>query len=393
VRVPEVSTRGEPARESSDRPQDWSQRGAPLSPVPVIGPTSWCTPASDPGPVLRFLREHHGPTLHFWTAPAAPRHPSPATQDLCDVLYVLHLLDWPLAVHRAATERFVDHLARLELAGRINGAGERRAGVHLSAYVLGTLTLVREYGIDLFERVMAGNGWRLDTLLDPSSSSPKWPRAWSHHSWRVSHWIGGTLAILRMLERHASEGYSRHGMPPVRRILEATDDLIDPETGFLKCYRSRLLHTVFQQLYRLRHDPILGEIGGIAHVHWVNHALGRPFKAGDRLFRAAWRAMSGRSPFMERTPYCLDFDVVHLVRTAKPADLDGAQHAAIAERAKRYVGDLDAFFRRGLGSGYALHKLPGALAAREACRLLAGHDPADATRPRTKDLIQVACWL
>ena len=194
------------------------------------------------------------------------------------------------------------------------------------------------------------------------------------------------------------EACKASGAPSIGSALDAADRLIDERTGILKCYRSRLLQMAFRQVYRLRHDPLLGDIGGVVHVHWVNHAEDRGFKAGDQLFERAQDAMFARRPFMESVPYCLDFDVVQIVRTAMPVDLPRDGRDALNERASAYADDIASFLDASLGADYALHKLPGALATIHECALIdtsisLARLGLSTQGDRPKDIMKDTSWL
>ncbi len=327
------------------------------------------------------------PAFRFWrgepvTAPL---------QDLCDALYTLVLLDAVDGVAPTAPAAFARAVSNRRLAAGLSrsGADAEPANVHLTAYVLGTLALLAALGHDLHDEVLPGAGWRLGEIIDEATGRPRWPQAWSHHSWRVSHWVGGACSIIASLERAMPERLAQHTRHGGRAVLAAADALIDPRTGFLKCYRSDLLHRLFNAAYKLRHDPLAGEVGGVVHVHWVNHALGRsPFKGADGLYRAAMRLLE-RQPFIERTPYCLDFDVVQIARVAGPAQPD----EALRKRAVRFAADLAAFFAQPRPDGYTLHRLPGALATWHECALIAGEAHVAGLDTPTVDIVKAAYWI
>lgn len=349
--------------------------------------------------VLDYLRTHYRPAWSLLMTGQVPSGDADGLQDLNDLIYSLYFLDWPVQPGPACASALARYLASFRLAGGLNGdEGDVPVSVHGTAYTLGALTLLEAQGQDLLGAVMTPTTWRWDELFDVKTSLPRWPSKWSHHNWRVSHWIGGSLSILRELSHHMPEACRTSGAPSIERALDASDRLIDARTGILKCYRSRLLQMAFRQAYRLRHDPLLGDIGGVVHVHWVNYAENRSFKAGDRLFERSKNAMLARRPFMESVPYCLDFDVVQIVRTAMPTDFAKDDRDALNRRASAYADDIAAFLGANLGPDYALHKLPGALATIHECALI---DPSislarlglSARDDRPKDIMKDTSWL
>lgn len=327
------------------------------------------------------------PAFRFW----AGEQDTAPMQDLCDALYVHVLLGTMDRVAPAAPEAFATLVSRRRLAAALTSAdgGAEPANVHLTAYVLGTLALLKQNGFDVHGKALRSEGWALAEIVDPVSALPVWPKAWSHHSWRVSHWIGGACSIIASLERIFPASLPSSGAVTAMKVLASTDRLIDQRTGFLRCYSSDLLHRLFNMAYAARHNPLAGEVGGIVHVHWVNHALGRvPFKAATPLYGAAMRLLE-RAPFIEKTPYCLDFDVVQIARVAGPSQPD----AALVARAERFAADLKRFFATPRPEGYTLHRLPGALATWHECALIVGETVvADLGAPAI-DIVGKAYWI
>jgi hypothetical protein len=322
-------------------------------------------------------------------------------QDLCDILYTLYFLDWPRRPSAAGISAFCARLADFRPKARLFGKGETPLDVHGTAYVLGALALLAQDQPGLLERVLHQRGWVADDLVRRATALPRWPARWSHHGWRVGHWIGGACAICAILEARIPELYRANGFPPSVTVLERTDELIDLSTGFLRCYGSgrsaALAHRAFNSLYALRHNPICGEIGGVVHVHWANHFLGRPIKGANPLYLAAVRQLLSRQPFMERVPYCLDFDLIQITRIihegrGKPLTPELRQRLLNYERALVY------FLRRPLPVDYSLHKIAGSLAALHECLLFLkgsrdGLD-SDAHRlPPPRDIMREVTWL
>jgi len=353
--------------------------------------------------ILDYLKEHYRAVWSLLIDGSPSQETDDVTlQDLSDLIYSLYFLDWPIEPSQAGIKAFLDFVASTSLAGGLNGSAATPTGsvsVHGTAYLLSTLALLKLRGHDLFDQVIASNGWRLDDLVDPESLLPKWPSKWSHHNWRVSHWIGGSVSILNELARHLPDVYRDNHGPDVDKVLNASDRLIDERSGVLKCYRSRMLQFAFRQAYRLRHDPMLGDIGGVVHLHWVNYANNRAYKSGQELFKRAGDAMLKRRPFMESVPYCLDFDIVQIVRTSMPSDLSADESMALKARASAYAGDILAFLKTRLDGDYSLHKLPGALATLHECALIDGsislaelrQGERDTTWP--KDIMSEVSWL
>lgn len=340
--------------------------------------------------ILGYLLEHHPAALKLVTEGTPSDDVS--AQDANDVIYALWLIGRTELLTAKGVSAFAAHIGRWQLAGGVNSPTRngRTASVHLTAYILGTTALLRSAGHDVAAEVITAKEWRLHELFD-DKLRPRWPAEWSHHSWRVSHWIGGAPSILLSLSRLVPERCRVQGAPAVDEVLAASDALVDGETGLLKTYRSRLLQSLFRAAYRIRHDPTVGDVGGVVHLHWINYAAERlPYKAGDALFAQA-AALLARTPFIERTPYCIDFDIIQIVRTASPSP--AALTGNLQARARRLAADIAAFFETGLTRDYRLHRLPGALAAQHECALITGDRTVAGLGTAPLDTIRAAGWI
>lgn len=332
--------------------------------------------------VLTWLETRHGALLDFWRHGGAP--PSARLVPHCDMIYALTLIGEPL--HADAFSEFLRLAAGTGLPGwRSEGL---KLSVHNCAYVLGALNLSGKRLGPLYDAVLRGRVLDLGSLVDPGTLRPRFPSQWAHHSWRVGHWIGGVPSIILSV---AGSGSS--WAPVFKGLLEpvrlGAEELVDGRTGLLRAYGSDFLQAIFRRLYRMRHDPELGDLGGTAHLLWFDHVLGRPYTGLPRLLAQAQEVFRRQRPFMEDVPYCLDFDIVQLVRTG--LDQTATDRAADAERALEMMAVIEAFFAAPTEK-YGLHKLPGALAAYHECALLVGVSPEGlGTAPF--DIIKRAHWL
>jgi hypothetical protein len=338
--------------------------------------------------VLRYLERAAPIALSFWTAEDATAMPAPLAA--CDVLYALVLIGRTDLLVRDGGDRFASLLSGLRLAGGIGRGSGPDLNVHLSAYALGTLNLLDAVGRPAHDDVLQESGWQLGELVDPKTLKPQWPSYFSHHSWRVGHWIGGVPSIIKSLWSLSPDASRRNGLPSVDSVLEKSDELLDDDTGLLRAYRSDLSQKVFRFAYRFRHDPEIGDIGGVAHLHWVNYAAGRPYKNAPELFARSWRLLR-REPFVEGRPYCLDFDAVQLCRTSLPHS--GQIRRDFEVRAHQYAEDICKFLDEDMDDSYPLHKLPGALATLHECALATGKTNVRGLQVEPIDIPKQAHWL
>lgn len=336
--------------------------------------------------LLRFIALRSSTGSAFWIdgriGPEATR-----LQDHADIVYSIFLLGEWSRLHPDAAVQFSQYLSRLKLFGKPAGqlpAGYRNISAHLTAYLLGATRLLQRMGK---AEPLPGlfSGWNKELLVD-GRCLPRWPRVWSHHLWRVSHWIGGIPSILLSLSKSKQVEWADEEF--LQATLDACEDkLIDPTDGLLKPYRAEVIQSLFRRLYRVRHDPDLAALGGVVHLLWVYHAIGRPYRATPALSKAVEHQLR-RAPFMEAMPYCLDFDIVQLRRT-----LPMALTPEIAARGKQLTEDIVSFLRSPIPENYALHKLPGALATLHESALLSESTLVGGLGVPPIDIIKEAHWL
>jgi hypothetical protein len=342
-----------------------------------------------PQVIIGHLEQQAPKALAFWTADRVNNNTS--VLEACDVLYTLTLGGHTNLLAADSGTRFAWMLSRHRLAGGIGHGEGRKLSVHLSAYVLGALNLLMAHNRPGHEEALRKSGWRISELVEPRTARPRWPRHLSHHAWRVSHWIGGIPSIIKSLWSLVPDLAARNHLPTTETVLKSSDAIIDPRSGLLRPYRFELLQQLFRILYSLRHDPDAADIGGIAHLHWVNYVDGRlPYKASSALFEHAWRVLQ-REPFMESVPYCLDFDVVQIARTSLP-DCENRREQ-FRKRADIYSKDLTEFYLHQVPEDYALHKFPGGLATLHECALAMEQPVVPSLNIEPIDIIKGAHWI
>lgn len=338
--------------------------------------------------IEHHLRARHGPLLEFWTEGGAM--PETSLEAHCDMIYSLFLLGRAGEIPHSAIDAFLAFLGRKNLPGWSSNSNDPKVLVHNCAYAFGALNLLSDAPAPYYDEVLGTRTEAIGELVDSRTLRPVFPSKWAHHSWRVSHWIGGVPSIVLSLARSGYAGADRYAalLAPVRNAVDA---LLDPQTGLLRTYNSALLQTLFRKAYALRHDPDLGDVGGVAHILWVDHVIGRKYVALPSILAQSQALFRGHSPFMEQVPYCLDFDVVQIVRTG--LDQTSGDRGDDGARARAMMADIEQFFAGGPNESYSLHKVPGALAAYHECALIAEVDPSAQLGTRAIDIIARAFWL
>jgi hypothetical protein len=340
--------------------------------------------------ILKYLSNNHEALLHFWRGEGAM--PDVTAEAHCDMVYTLFMLDDGKSISGSAAEAFYSFLNGYNLPGWGYAEEKPVLSVHNVAYVFGALNLISESlsisRAEVFDKVLAHRKLDLGRIVDPTSSLPVFPRKWAHHNWRVSHWIGGIPSLILSVAESGGR-FSEIFKPLSIKVRDATDAYINKRTGIIKAWRNPVIQQAFRFAYSIRHDPDLGDIGGVAHILWVDHAMGRKYIAAEALLAQSQNLMLKHSPFMEKVPYCLDFDIVQIVRTG--LEQTGSDRGNITGRAKEMMSDISAYFATGPGLEYTLHKVPGALATYHECAMIA-EQPTGFTHDAI-DIISFAKWL
>lgn len=337
--------------------------------------------------VLTLLEDRFSSITSFWRTGQVQDVFS--IEQHCDVVYSLTLLNEQSSIHGMAVEKFIARLKQTALPGWSGGEG-RPLSVHNCAYAFGALNLLSHAGFKgLYTQALEERAFQSTGLVD-RKGAPLYPRWLGHHNWRVSHWIGGTPSILWSLGQSDLADAPTYAALATS-VLEVANAQLDSKTGLLHLYRSEAGQRLFRFLYSRRHDPELGDIGGVAHLLWVNHVAGRPYVACQALLDQSRNLFERHTPFMEGVPYCLDFDVVQIVRTGLEQTDD--RRGADVARAKVMMADIETFFSEPVPETYNLHKIPGALATYHECALIVGKDAEADLRMPVFDIIKRAYWL
>lgn len=309
-------------------------------------------------------------------------------QDHADYIYIRTLLgdtDWFTS---ESVKKYAEVIKELPLYGKKDA--DDTLLPHLTAYLLASLNLLAYAGVDVRKDVLGSITLDLGKFIDSKMQLPIWPKKWSHHTWRVSHWIGGVPSILLTFSRYDPKKQVPEQL--VIQVLEACDyHILSDHNGLMKAYRSEFLQKLFRMAYRLRHNPEHGDIGGLVHVHWINHVTNRPYIAADKLIDRCMKDLQVGT-FLEKMPYCLDFDYIQLLRTALEQ-----KHYKYSNSIEKYIEnfrkDLLLFLSNLPKEGYSLHKLPGALATLHETSLLLKETQVKGLDIPPIDIVKLAHWL
>ena len=338
---------------------------------------------------LKFMGERYQEPFGYWSQTAKKPINKDDLMSYCDVIYSLYFLNWPIEIQKNQITGFIKMVFELKLYGsKISQTDEFDCNCHLSAYLLGTVQLLRHAFPDVTSEIKMNMEWDFKRILD-NNNIPKFPSKFTHHSWRVSHWLGGVPSIILNVYRETQDENYKQLLNSVLNSLE--EQAID-DNGLIKVHKSKFLHSIFRTLYKIKHSPKIGDIGGIVHILWVYHFLGKGYKANDNLLDYSVSLVDLNKRFMEGAPYCIDFDFIQLIRTAASKDVDNiSKYENIFNHfnveVTRYLTD-----EVNACDSFTLHKLPGALATLAETRL-ALQQIREETFERRFDVIKVAAWL
>src|SRR5690606_38595553 len=111
--------------------------------------------------------------------------------------YSMHLLGESASISATAVSQLCETVRGLELPGwHRKKEAKATLSVHNCAYLFGTLNVLRQRFEGLYPQVLEGRQFALEDLVKPEDYMPRFPQKWAHHSWRVSHWLGGIPSIL-----------------------------------------------------------------------------------------------------------------------------------------------------------------------------------------------------
>lgn len=340
--------------------------------------------------ILRFCNHTAPDAYAFWLGGDGEAK-NIKWQDHADMVYTLRLLGRQNEISIIGAQKFLDAIADAALYGRPirNNAPKTVPNAHMTAYILGAARLIED-ATELSLPEHAFEGWRIDEIINTETKVPLYPKAWAHHIWRVSHWIGGGPSILFNLSRWGKvKGVDETLVDQVLSAAEA--HLLDSKTDLLRPYKSKLIQSIFRQAYSIKHNPSIADIGGVVHLLWIYHAQGRPYRNPQPLFEKSWQHLREETPFMEGVPYCLDFDIIQIVRTTQTEG--GLFTNDVRTRSDHFIKDTLTYLSAIPDPDYTLHKVPGALAAAHEATFMIGENHVPRLGVPVVDIIKEAGWL
>lgn len=334
---------------------------------------------------LNFLQTRSAKYYNFWLGSSDLNFNNDELISACDVIYSLCLLNFPVAVSNKSIEQFFQLIDNSVLYGtKLKDEESYEFNAHMTAYILGTAQILKAEYPNQTKELKINKEWDFSKVLN-ESYIPIFPVKFTHHSWRVSHWLGGVPSIILNVYRETGEVKYKLLFD---KVIASLENNAITDKGLIKVHKSKLLHFIFRNLYRIRHNPKIGDIGGIVHILWLYHFTGKEYKAVDNLLSYSLELAKNQEKFMETIPYCLDFDFIQLIRTGLKQQGYKQDETLLFKRFKK---DLTIYFTQDMlnDENFTLHKLPGALATFQECEMYLNRD----TNINNVDIIKIAGWL
>lgn len=173
---------------------------------------------------------------------------------------------------------------------------------HSTAYALATLELAS--GIVGSDLVPSAILRKLAENIDFNQALPKnFNLIDKLHVWKASHTFGGLSSIFELL--------CKRGLKHQNLVLNYYKETVGKD-GLWR-FANSLPQFIFDLLYKLRHDPKLALYGGAAHLYW--HFDDIPARVDIEMAAAQIISLYSESAILEKVPYCLDYDVLFILRT------------------------------------------------------------------------------
>jgi len=276
---------------------------------------------------------------------------------------------------------------------------QRHCREHSTAYALAGLQLLNaDRPGNVMESVRPLTGLARVLPKTPGLDSPPYNLSllYRTHFWRGAHRVAGVAAIIGALSSAWHVQEKAFGIASPHEWLSGWAEYyvsrISPDTGLWEDLAPALVKRAFNIIYRTRHNPLLAQLGGAAHLYWVLDKLKVPYPHPQSLAETAL-GLQGGNGLYENHPYCIDFDADYVIGRSL-AQL-GKGDDALREKAKALlVKSRDAVLRWLSEKPVeqwpeSAHFLPGALAAvAEVDRVV----PSEDGKPY-KDVFEFVWWL
>jgi hypothetical protein len=274
---------------------------------------------------------------------------------------------------------------------------QKHSVYHSTAYALGALKILGfTDGKDYFSRLSLFSGlMKANTNIGYDRTHFNLNLIEKLHFWRGSHKAGGIAAIVGQISEVPGLTEKLLGITAPRNWLEFWAkhyfDKLDSRTG-LWLLVPYPIDLAFGLIYRLKHSPGIGKIGGAAHLYWIFTKMGLRYPSPEQLSMYTLN-QNLNGGLYEKYPYCLDFDGNFLLGRSY-SFLDKKEKEIrkriLVSLEKNKNAVIDYLINRKPDDWYlSSHPLPGALAAVAEADLII----EDRDNRTWKDVFELVWWL
>ena len=200
---------------------------------------------------------------------------------------------------------------------------QKHSVYHSTAYALGALKILGFIdGKDYLSGLNPFSGLMKDINTNTGYDRPPFKLNFIEklHFWRGSHKAGGIPAIVGQISEVPGLTEKLLGITSPRDWLKFWAkhyiDKLDPRTGVWLLVPSPI-DLAFGLIYRFKHSPGIGKIGGAAHLYWIFTKMGLKYPFPEQLsIYILNQNLNGG--LYEKHPYCLDFDGNFLLGRSYP---------------------------------------------------------------------------
>ena len=269
---------------------------------------------------------------------------------------------------------------------------------HSTAYALGALRILGfTDGKDYLSELKPFFGLKKLINIFPANELPPFDLDFMEkiHFWRGSHKAGGIPAIVGQLSDVSGLAENLLGIKAphdwLNHWIKHYIDRLDPLTGVWVLV-PQPVDLLFGLLYRLKHSPGIGKIGGAVHLYWIFDKMGIKFPYPAQLSRYTLdQNLNGG--LYEKYPYCIDFDGNFLLcRSYRFLDEKETRLKRRIFKSLRMnrTAVLDYLLKRKTDDWYPrAHALPGAIAAIAEAELII----EDEANRLWNDVFELVWWL
>lgn len=303
--------------------------------------------------------------------------------DLCDVVFTQFILDTPIFDTQKLLEIKDTIFSSADENGYIHPHNSKKSHnkYHSTAYGLASLCLISELTGDKIDTAPLLT--KVLSNLDVTRAMPEnFSAVDKLHVWRASHTFGGISAILEFAKAQ--------GLIDSNSVLDSYIKSIN-KLG-LWGFSNPVFQLAFDVLYSIKHNPTYAKYGGAAHLYWHMDTIPTTVDK-ERAIKAILKFYRNKT-ILEKIPYCLDYDVLFMLRLLCKSGGVSTQLTDKVNEVFFNVGCSLVEYLTNKNADLWVHAYPGALAAIEVCTFSSKFkSQLEASDIKLKDVMEYTVWL